>query len=947
MLRYSLIALLVFTGVVLNSEIQAQSKKQMDHSVYEIWKRIEQPQISKDGNLMVFEVNPLRKDGNLSIYRKNDDRTIFLPKGKGAKITPKSELVVFTIKPGYDTLKSANLKKVKKDDLPKDSLGIYLTSKDTIIKFADIKSFNLPEESEGWLAIHFEKMKKPKEDKKAKDSSIVKDTSLMKDTSKIAKEKEVKPSKGKKDGTDFLIYNPLKSQEFRFSNVEDYTVDKSGSRFAFISFVEDSVDTVYVVRFNTETLKGDTVILNGSVKSSVLSDDGKKLAFLFSSDTASVKNYNLLLLKDNDNSSSVLIDTVNASMPEGFRVSANYDLNFSDSGERLFFGVAKALQIEPEETLLDEEKPNVEVWGWNDPLIYTQQNFELSREKKKSFLFVYHLNKGKAIQLTDSLIENVSFSRFFDNKFGLGISGVPYKKLISWDDGYSDLYAVDLTNGDRTLIKKKQSQLNTISPNGKFIIWYDESDSSYYSYDTDNEKTVKISSGIDDPVFDVENDVPDQPGAYGIGGWTENDKKVLIHSQYDTWLVDPLGKDKPVILTKGKDSKSVFRVLDLDRELPYFQGNEPLYFTLFNKVTKESGVAKLNSISGGSAEAVFISKNLYSSIAKAKNSNDFIFNRESSNESPDVYYSKGLSGEPKRISNINPQQNDYIKASVQLVKYYSIDGKPLEGLLYTPENLDKSKKYPMVVYFYEKSSDNLYRYWTPGPSRSIINPSFYASNQYVVFIPDIVYEDGFPGKGAYNCIVGGTLSMLEQFPFIDRENLALQGQSWGGYQTAFLITQTNLYKAAMAGAPVSNMTSAYGGIRWGSGLVRQFQYEKGQSRIGASLWEKPELYIANSPLFFLDRVQTPLLIMANDKDDAVPWYQGIELYAGLRRLEKPVWMLNYTGDVHNLKENNWGNRVDLSIRMLQFFDHYLNGSPAPKWMTDGIRAIDKDKVRGY
>lgn len=542
MLRYSLIALLVFTGVVLNSEIQAQSKKQMDHSVYEIWKRIEQPQISKDGNLMVFEVNPLRKDGNLSIYRKNDDRTIFLPKGKGAKITPKSELVVFTIKPGYDTLKSANLKKVKKDDLPKDSLGIYLTSKDTIIKFADIKSFNLPEESEGWLAIHFEKMKKPKEDKKAKDSSIVKDTSLMKDTSKIAKEKEVKPSKGKKDGTDFLIYNPLKSQEFRFSNVEDYTVDKSGSRFAFISFVEDSVDTVYVVRFNTETLKGDTVILNGSVKSSVLSDDGKKLAFLFSSDTASVKNYNLLLLKDNDNSSSVLIDTVNASMPEGFRVSANYDLNFSDSGERLFFGVAKALQIEPEETLLDEEKPNVEVWGWNDPLIYTQQNFELSREKKKSFLFVYHLNKGKAIQLTDSLIENVSFSRFFDNKFGLGVSGVPYKKLISWDDGYSDLYVVDLTNGDRKLIKKKQSQLNTISPNGKFILWYDESDSSYYSYDTDNETTVKISSGIDDAIFDVENDVPDQPGAYGVGGWTENDNKVLIHSQYDTWLVDQIGR---------------------------------------------------------------------------------------------------------------------------------------------------------------------------------------------------------------------------------------------------------------------------------------------------------------------------------------------------------------------------------------------------------------------
>jgi len=947
MSKNSAIFFLLLFGAGLPVILQAQSKKQLDHSVYEIWKRIEQPQISKDGNLLVFEVNPLRKDGNLSIYIKKDDKTLFVPKGKGAKITPKSELVVFSIKPGYDTLKSANLKKVKKDDLPKDSLGIYITSKDSLIKFADIKSFKLPEESEGWLAIHFDKLKKPKEEKKAKDSSSVKDTSLFKDTSKIAKEKEPKPSKGKKEGTDLLLFNPLKNLEFRFSNVDDYTTDKSGSRFAFISMVNDSVDTAYVVRFNTQTLKGDTIVLNGSVKSSVLSDDGKRLAFLFSPDTATVKNYNLYLLNDKDNRFSVLIDSVNAAIPAGYRVSANYDLNFSDFGERLFFGIAKALQVEPDETLLDEEKPNVEVWGWNDPLIYTQQNFELSREKKKTFLFVWHLDKGKAIQLTDSLLESVSFSKYFDNKYALGTSGVPYKKLISWDDGYSDLYSVDITSGERKLIKKKQSQLNTISPNGKFIVWYEESDSSYYSYDNESGTTAKISNGISEPLFDVENDVPDQPSAYGTGGWTEDDKNLLIHSRYDVWMVDPRGDDKPVRLTSGKESNIVFRTLDLDRELPFFHENSTLYFTAFNKTSKESGFAKFQLKSDKTAQILFITANGYGAIAKAKNSDDFLINRESSKESPNIYYSKGLSPDLKRISDINPQHQDWLWADVQLVKYYSIDGKPLEGLLYLPENLDKSKKYPMMVYFYEKSSDNLNRYWTPSPSRSIINPSFYASNQYVVFIPDIVYEEGYPGKGAYNCIVGGTLSMLEQFPFIDRENIALQGQSWGGYQTAFLITQTNLYKAAMAGAPVSNMTSAYGGIRWGSGLVRQFQYEKGQSRIGASLWEKPELYIANSPLFFLDRVQTPLLIWANDKDDAVPWYQGIELYAGLRRLEKPVWMLNYTGDVHNLKESNWGNRVDLSIRMLQFFDHYLKGAPAPKWMTEGIRAIDKDKIRGY
>jgi dipeptidyl aminopeptidase/acylaminoacyl peptidase len=175
--------------------------------------------------------------------------------------------------------------------------------------------------------------------------------------------------------------------------------------------------------------------------------------------------------------------------------------------------------------------------------------------------------------------------------------------------------------------------------------------------------------------------------------------------------------------------------------------------------------------------------------------------------------------------------------------------------------------------------------------------------------------------------------------------MGLQGQSWGGYQTAYLITQTNMYRAAMAGAPVSNMTSAYGGIRWGSGWVREFQYEKGQSRLGVSLWEDRERYIKNSPLFHADKVQTPLLIMHNDKDGAVPWYQGIEYFTALRRLDKPCWMLNYNDDDHNLTRR--ANQRDLSIRMRQFFDHYLLDAPMPIWMKEGLPAVDKGKRTGY
>jgi len=215
----------------------------------------------------------------------------------------------------------------------------------------------------------------------------------------------------------------------------------------------------------------------------------------------------------------------------------------------------------------------------------------------------------------------------------------------------------------------------------------------------------------------------------------------------------------------------------------------------------------------------------------------------------------------------------------------------------------------------------------------------------VVFVPDIVYKDGFPGESAYKAIVSGTLSMVEKYPFIDKENIGIQGQSWGGYQIAYLITRTKLFKAAMAGAAVSNMVSAYGGIRWESGVSRMFQYEKSQSRIGGTLWEKPLLYLSNSPVFYADKIETPLLIMHNDADGAVPWTQGIELYMAMRRLQKPAWMLTYNNEEHNLTK--WPNRVDLSIRMYQFFDHYLKGAPIPSWMKEGIPAIEKGKTTGY
>jgi dipeptidyl aminopeptidase/acylaminoacyl peptidase len=336
----------------------------------------------------------------------------------------------------------------------------------------------------------------------------------------------------------------------------------------------------------------------------------------------------------------------------------------------------------------------------------------------------------------------------------------------------------------------------------------------------------------------------------------------------------------------------------------------------------------------------------FANFTKTKKQPVIAYVKNNFTNSPDVWITKDNFKTQTKITDINPQQRDYNWGTSELVKWKAANGTELEGLLFKPENFDASKKYPMIVYFYERNSDLLNVYRAPAPSRSTINITYFASNGYVVFIPDIVYEIGHPGESAIDCIIPGVRKICEN-SWADSTNVAIQGQSWGGYQVAYMVTRPEAFKwkAAEAGAPVSNMTSAYGGIRWGTGMVRQFQYEHTQSRIGKTLWDGLDLYLENSPLFFADKVETPLLIMHNDADDAVPWYQGIEYFTALRRLGKPAWMLQYNKETHNLTSRV--NAKDLSIRLSQFFDHFLKGAPMPVWMKTGVPATLKGIDWGY
>ena len=374
---------------------------------------------------------------------------------------------------------------------------------------------------------------------------------------------------------------------------------------------------------------------------------------------------------------------------------------------------------------------------------------------------------------------------------------------------------------------------------------------------------------------------------------------------------------------------------------------QTVYLSVFNEESQENGFGRVNLAKPAKTLEYFTDTVSFKYVAGTMTTDRLFYQKGNFRNCYDLYYTDDNFKTSTKVSAINPQMADYRWGRAELFHWNAYDGTPLKGLVFVPDGVKEGEKLPVMIYFYEKNANNLYSFWTPAPSRSIVNIPFYTSRGYIVFVPDIVYKVGHPGESAYNCICAGAEALCEKYSIADKSRMAIQGQSWGGYQTAWLITRTNMFAAAGSGAPVGNMTSAYGGIRWGSGITRAGQYEHGQSRIGKSMWEPGalDLYIENSPVFHVDKVRTPVLIMHNDADGAVPWYQGIEFFSDLRRLDKPAWLLQYNKEAHNLVQRR--NCKDLSIRLQQFFDYYLKGAPMPAWMKTGVPYEDKGEYFGF
>ncbi|PKP42542.1 MAG: peptidase S9 [Bacteroidetes bacterium HGW-Bacteroidetes-10] len=632
-------------------------------------------------------------------------------------------------------------------------------------------------------------------------------------------------------------------------------------------------------------------------------------------------------------------------LPEGWVIPSYTTLKFSENGEKLYFGTAPAPRTK-DTSVVKGEWPVVQVWSWKEKVQFTTQVIEKESDKKRTYTAVYNFGTDMTVQLENKSTGRVITGDKGNSDYVVTLSDDRYRLEEMWEGRVR--YDIHLTNTllDRSVpVAQGVAGQVRFSPKGNWVYWYSEPDSSWFAWSVSALKGGKITNPARIKAFDEDNDVPDMPSSYGAAGWNEDESAFFVYDKFDMWRVDPTGAAEPQRVTRnGREKGIVYRAELLVKEKEYIDEKMDLLFSAFDVKSKDYGFAILKA--GFVKEPVMMVSGPFSlgGAVKAKESGEIIFTKENFTTAPDIWVSDLSFRQQKKITDINPQQNEFVWGTAELVKWTSLDGREMEGVVYKPENFDPSKKYPLIVNFYDRNSSTLNTYRTPEAHRSTIDYHMYNSNGYVIFNPDIVYRDGYPGESAYNCVMPGVASLIKE-GYINEKSIGAQGHSWGGYQVAYLATRTNLFAAIESGAPVVNMFSAYGGIRWGTGHNRSFQYEHQQSRIGKTPWEAHQRYIENSPLFTMDKVTTPILIMHNDKDGHVPWYQGIEYFVALKRLQKPVWLLNYSGEVHWPQKIE--NKMDFQRRMMQFFDHYLKGEKMPKWMDEGLSAVDLDFELGY
>ncbi len=966
-----LILLVLPLAVTVPAEAAGAEKKPIAYDAYNGWRSIQGTQLSRDGQWLVYALVPQDGDGELVALNLKADKEFRAARGKQPVVTVDGKFVVFTVAPLKADVDKAKKDKKKPEEQPKNAMGIMDLATGQVTTLDRVKSFKVAEESGLFVAYLLEPpLKKPdeKKDEAKKEPEVKPETKPeVKPEAKKEEPKSEEPKKEEKKkepGTDFVVRELATGKEIKIIEVVEYVWNKPGTWLAYgVSSKTPENDGAFAL----EAATGRTVPLLkglGNYKNLTFDEKGLQLAFTsdrddYKSEKSASKLYywspaaggvKLVPQANKTVHASEAVDVVLSAsaatelapaaakgFPAGMAVSENGKPQFSKDGGRLFFGIADAPKPEPKDA---PEPVKVDIWNWKDPFLQPMQKARAEEDKKRTLMCVMHLGpkEKRFVQLATADVPEITLSE--DAKVALGVSDLPYRQLVSWDQGYEDDYLVNLADGSRKKVLERSPYGASISPGGQWLLHFNDEDHNYYAIRVADGRSFNLTAKLGVSLVDETWDTPNEPGPYGTAGWTDGDRSVLIYDRYDIWDVLPDGSKARMITNGiGRRDKITFRYARLDPEKRAVPAAEPIVLLATNETTRASGAYRVTVSNAAEPVRIVLIDKFFGGLQKAKNADVYVHTEQRFEEFPDLWVSGPDFAGSRKVSQANPQQAEYAWGKAERIDYTNADGRALPAVLIKPDDFDASKKYPLMVYIYETMAEGLHRYYPPSPGTNI-NFTRYVSNGYVVLMPDIIYEIGYPGPSSLKCVIPAVEKVLAM-GFIDLQRIGIQGHSWGGYEISYMITQTDLFAAVEAGASVVNMTSAYGGIRWGTGMSRAFQYEKTQSRIGAPLWGRALQFIENSPLFWVERVQTPYLTIHNDEDDAVPWYQGIEFFSALRRLGKEAYMFNFNGEKHGLRERE--NQKYWTVYLDEFFDHYLLGKPKPEWMEKGVPYLERGK----
>ncbi|HKS10294.1 MAG TPA: prolyl oligopeptidase family serine peptidase [Pyrinomonadaceae bacterium] len=933
------------------------TKRALTHQDYDSWRSILAQQVSRDGKFVAYAYVPQDGDGEIVVRNLATGVDWRAPRGyrppapppddPGTNIaefqaelarllrpvfTADSKFLVFSTEPTKAELNKAKKEKKKPEDMPKNGLSIMDLANGTVTQIEKVKTFRVPEDGSGFIGYLLE----PVPEVKSSESN-------PQNPSPGPAPRPGRGAKKKEYGSELVLRNMSTGAERKFSDVLDFTISKDAKTLVYtVSSRNEETNGLYAAA--TANDGTPTALLSGKGKYQKLTwdEDNTQLAFISDKEDAAAKQPKFRVYHWNlkDQQANEIVATTTSGFPKDMVISDRANLGFSLDGSHLFLGSAPPPEPErnADEEIPADEKVLVDLWHWKDDYIQPMQKVRAEQDRNRSYRAVYDLQAKKFVQLADETMENVNPSN--DGRYAIGSDNRKYRVTSDYDPGFTDYYLINTADGSRKPLSTKQRGNYSLSPNAKYAIYFDGKD--WNSYSIADGSTKNLTKDLKVNFFNEDNDTPSTPGSYGIAGWTKDDADVLLYDRYDVWQVAPDGsRAKNVTDGVGRKEKTVLRYVRLDPKERSIDPDKPMLLRAENQETRDSGFYRDKVNGDALPQKLLMAAKDFNTPVKAKDADVLIMTASRFDQFPDVWVTNSNFRELKRVSNGDAQRANYLWGTSEMVSFKNSDGVPLKGVLLKPDNFDARKKYPMIVYIYERLSQGLHQFRNPGPGTSI-NPTFYVSNGYLVYMPDIVYTIGYPGESALKCVLPGIQAVVDK-GYVNEDAIGIQGHSWGGYQIAYMVTQTNRFKAAAPGALVANMTSAYSGIRWGTGLPRQFQYERTQSRIGGSLWEYPLRFLENSPIFRADRVETPLLMIHNDEDDAVPWYQGIEYFLALRRLGKEAYMFSYNGEKHGLRKRI--NQKDYTRRLQEFFDHFLKGAPAPEWMEKGIPYLQREKEK--